>query len=153
MCCQCRFYAAVKTCQQLNEKFNCALTDWSVKSTVTMHSVRWPTLSFGVNFTNILSAVFILADPKSVKNTVKSSVYFGLSGSARVKAARKNLMKLTLGWLEKSEPCFLVTLRHVIPCRFCQHQLQRTSYVKRLTKIDLDGERKRDKTEKQRNVK
>jgi len=106
-----------------------------------------------VNFTNILSAVFILADPKSVKNTVKSSVYFGLSGSARVKAARKNLMKLTLGWLEKSEPCFLVTLRHVIPCRFCQHQLQRTSYVKRLTKIDLDGERKRDKTEKQRNVK
>jgi len=37
----------------------------------------------------------VLADPESTKNTVKSSVFFALLVSARVKAARKMMMKLT----------------------------------------------------------
>jgi hypothetical protein len=38
----------------------------------------------GVNFTNVLQAAFMREDPKSAKNTVKSTVFFVLSGSARV---------------------------------------------------------------------
>jgi hypothetical protein len=40
----------------------------------------------------------VLTDTKSAKNTDKLSVIFALLGSARrVKAARRTLMKLTLG--------------------------------------------------------
>jgi len=35
------------------------------------------------------------ADPKSAKNTDNLTVYFGLLGSVRVKAAQEMLMKLT----------------------------------------------------------
>ena len=35
------------------------------------------------------------ADPERAKKTVKLSSFFALSGSARVKAARRMLMKLT----------------------------------------------------------
>ena len=45
----------------------------------------------GVNFTNILRAAFTHADPKSAKKTVKSSIFFVLSGSKRVKAAHKHI--------------------------------------------------------------
>jgi len=38
---------------------------------------------------------FMGADPKSAKKTVKLQVFFALSGSARTKAARETLMKLT----------------------------------------------------------
>jgi len=61
---------------------------------------RWSVLRFdfqthhGVNFTNILQAAFMHADPKSAKNTVKLSVFLALSKSEHVKAARKMLMKL-----------------------------------------------------------
>ncbi len=48
----------------------------------------------GVNFTNILHKAFMLKDPKSVKNTVKRSVFFALLGSAR-KTMSKMLVKLT----------------------------------------------------------
>ena len=48
-----------------------------------------------VNFTNVLRAAFTRADPKSTKKTVKLSSFFALLGSARVKAARKMLVKLT----------------------------------------------------------
>ncbi len=51
----------------------------------------------GVNFSNVLRTAFTLADPKSAKKTVKLSVFFALSGSARVKAAHRMLMKLTPG--------------------------------------------------------
>ncbi len=34
-------------------------------------------------------------DPKSIKNTVKPSVFFALLGSARIKATHKMLVKLT----------------------------------------------------------
>jgi hypothetical protein len=36
----------------------------------------------GLNFINILRTAVTLVDPESVKNTVKSSVSFSLSGSA-----------------------------------------------------------------------
>jgi len=49
----------------------------------------------GVNFTNVLRTAFMILDPKSVKNTVMSSVSFMLLGSARVKALRRTLMKLS----------------------------------------------------------
>jgi len=49
----------------------------------------------GVNFTNILCAVFTSSDPKRAKMTQKSSVLFALLGSARVKASRKMLVKST----------------------------------------------------------
>ena len=49
----------------------------------------------GVNFTNILRAAFTRADPKSAKKTVKLSSFIALLGSARVKAARRTLVKLT----------------------------------------------------------
>jgi len=48
-----------------------------------------------VNFTNVLRAAFALIDPESIKNAVKSSVSFTLLGSARVKAIRRMLMKLS----------------------------------------------------------
>jgi hypothetical protein len=51
----------------------------------------------GVNFTNILSAALMHADPKSAKNTVKLSVSFALLGSTPGKALHKMLVKLTLG--------------------------------------------------------
>jgi len=49
----------------------------------------------GANFINVLQAAFICADTESTKKTVKSSVFFELLGSARVKAAPRTLMKLT----------------------------------------------------------
>jgi len=42
----------------------------------------------GVNFTNILSADFLLVGPKSVKKIDNLTVFFTLLGSARVKAER-----------------------------------------------------------------
>ena len=51
----------------------------------------------GVNFINVLRAAFMPADTKSAKKTVKSSNFFALLGSASVKAARRMLVKLTLG--------------------------------------------------------
>jgi len=52
---------------------------------------RWP----GVNFINVL----LVQVPKAQKKTVKLLVFytFTLSGSARAKAARRILMKLTPG--------------------------------------------------------
>ncbi len=59
-----------------------------------------------VDFTNILRAAFMLADPKSAKNTVKQSVFFlALLGSACVKAGNIMLVKLTPG-LNRIKICF-----------------------------------------------
>ena len=52
----------------------------------------------GVNFTNVLRSAFPRAGPKSVKKTVKFSIFFTLSGSTSVKAIRRMMMKLTPGW-------------------------------------------------------
>jgi len=51
----------------------------------------------GANFTNILQAAFICADPKSVKETDSLTVFFALLWSACLKALIKMLMKLTPG--------------------------------------------------------
>jgi hypothetical protein len=63
-----------------------------------------PKVSISPNF---LSAAFMLIDPESVKNTVKSSVSFTLLGSSCVKAVLRILMKLTL-------------LGSILPNFFCQ---------------------------------
>jgi len=42
-----------------------------------------------------VGTAFTHADPKSVKKSVKLSVFFALSGSAHAKAAHRTLMKLT----------------------------------------------------------
>jgi len=52
-------------------------------------------LSPGLNFISVLCTVFMRADPKSVKKTVKLSIFFTLSGSMSVKAVVRTLMKLT----------------------------------------------------------
>jgi len=51
----------------------------------------------GVNYINVLKAAFACTDPKSTKKTVELSVFFALSGSARVKASPRRLVKLTTG--------------------------------------------------------
>ena len=52
-------------------------------------------LTAGVNFINILRLAFMCADPKSAKKIDNLTVFFVLSGSARVKATQIMLMKLT----------------------------------------------------------
>ncbi len=52
-------------------------------------------LNSGVNFIKVLQAAFTHEDPESALKTVRLSVFFGLSGSARVKSACSTLMKLT----------------------------------------------------------
>ena len=42
----------------------------------------------GVNFANVLRTAFMLVDPKSVKNTVKSSVSFYSFGICRRKSCK-----------------------------------------------------------------
>jgi len=51
-----------------------------------------------VKFTNVSRTAFMLVDPKSVKNTVKSSVSFYAFGICMVKAVRRTLMRLSPGW-------------------------------------------------------
>ncbi len=48
-----------------------------------------------VNFINVLRKAFKSADPKSVKKTVKLSIFFMLLGSMSIKAVRRMLKKLT----------------------------------------------------------
>ncbi len=68
-------------------------------------------ITLGVNFINVLGAAYTGVDPKSAKMSANSSVFFALLGYARVKAARRTLMKLTLG------PPFLsfVTFGDIVP--------------------------------------
>jgi len=49
----------------------------------------------GLNFINILEAAFMRADPERTKKIDNLTVFFALSGSTRVKAAYRMLMKLT----------------------------------------------------------
>ncbi len=51
----------------------------------------------GVNFTNILLAAFLCADPKSAKRHWWPNCLFALLGSAQSKAACKTLIKFTPG--------------------------------------------------------
>ncbi len=52
-------------------------------------------LTPGHNFINIVLTAFMHADPRSVKKTVKLSIFFTLLGSTSIKAAPKMLVKLT----------------------------------------------------------
>jgi len=61
-------------------------------------------LTAGLNFINVLPTAFTCADPKTVKKTVKLSIFFTLSGSMSIKAVRKMLVKLTPGLYQ--EQCF-----------------------------------------------
>jgi len=63
----------------------------------------------GLNFINVLRTAFMLADPKSVKKTVKLSIFFMLLGSTSVKAVSRTLMKLSPGWMSST---FSVQLDH-----------------------------------------
>jgi len=54
-------------------------------------------LALGDNFTNILPAAFMCADPKRAKSTDSFNVFFVLLGSVHVKAVRKMLVKLPPG--------------------------------------------------------
>ncbi len=54
-------------------------------------------MSERLNFINVLCKAFTLADPKSVKKTVKLSIIFTLLGSTCIKAVRKTLVKLSPG--------------------------------------------------------
>ena len=49
----------------------------------------------GVNFINVLRAVFTPVDPKSVRKIDNLIVFFTLLGSASIKAVRRMLMKLS----------------------------------------------------------
>jgi len=48
-----------------------------------------------LNFINVLCTAFTTADPKSIKKTVKLSIFFTHLGFTRVKAVSRMLMKLT----------------------------------------------------------
>jgi len=54
-------------------------------------------VSHGVSFINILLAVFARPDTESEEKNGNLIVFFVHSGSVRVKAARRMLMKLTHG--------------------------------------------------------
>ncbi len=54
-------------------------------------------MGLGLNFINVLLTAFTLVDHKNIKKTVKFSIFLMLLGSTSVKAARRMLMKLTLG--------------------------------------------------------
>ncbi len=52
-------------------------------------------LTPGLNFTNVLSTAFTLADPESVKRYLDFAVLFTLLGPTSIKVVRKTLVKLT----------------------------------------------------------
>ncbi len=51
----------------------------------------------GFNFTNIIQAAFALVDPKSVKNTDKSSLLFYTFGLCTRKSCTYNVDEITVG--------------------------------------------------------
>jgi len=70
------FFVCIHKCWELNVDISC---------------------NSAVNFINVLLTAFTLPDHKSVKKTVKLSIFFTLLGSTSVKAVRRTLMKLTPG--------------------------------------------------------
>ncbi len=61
----------------------------------------------GLNFINVLRTAFMCADPRSIKKTVKFSIFFTLSRPMSVKAQCKTLVKLTPGAVVKNVILFL----------------------------------------------
>jgi len=62
------------------------------KTSFTWHHSQY---KLGVNFTNVLQTAFTCADPKGAQRQSSHQCPFTLLESARVKAARKTLVKLT----------------------------------------------------------
>jgi len=58
-------------------------------NTTTTTTTSW------INFTNVLRAAFLGADPKSAKRLTSHQCLFVLLGSSSIKAARKTLVKST----------------------------------------------------------
>ncbi len=85
-------------------------------------------LTPGLDVINILRTAFTPVDPKSVKNTVKLSIFFMLLGSTRAKAVCKILMKWTL-WVDfpklcaPSEKSLVQKIRHTISPTKCKPNL------------------------------
>jgi len=68
-----------------------------------------------INFINVLQAAFMRANPKSAEKTDNLTVFFALSGSAQVKAARKMSTKLTPDGSQPSYPCSLSAGSNLCP--------------------------------------
>ncbi len=79
--------------------------------TQKVHVKCWPQVSISSTF--YAHAAFTRADPESVKFQLSHQYHFMLLGSARVKALRKTLMKLTpsqlLNWLDSDQSTMLLT--------------------------------------------
>jgi len=63
-------------------------------------NVKWSAANaFGLNLINIFTLSFYARRSRKRKKTYNKTVFFTLLGSARVKAVRRTLMKLTPGFL------------------------------------------------------
>jgi len=67
---------------------------WNIKICSGILKKKWIA---ALNFIKILITAFTWTDPRSVKKTVKLSIFFTLSGSSRVKPACRTLMKWIAG--------------------------------------------------------
>ncbi len=70
----------------LTVKLNCFFEHWTEMSAC----LPWM-MTPGLNFINVLHTAFILVNPKSVKNTVKSYVYFYAFGICERKRCTLNV--------------------------------------------------------------
>jgi len=99
-CHLCQYFCAKKIQSQnvTRDKLHEALSYKKLSSKMLMKLTPW-----------VLRAAFMHADPESAKKTDNLTVFFALLGSARAKAARRTLMKLTPGWkrAEKAEILYL----------------------------------------------
>jgi len=71
-------------------------------------------LTPGLNFINVVSTYFTLADPKSVKRYCRLDLVLTLLGSAHVKAVLRTLMILAPGRGRFQKYCGLVTAMTII---------------------------------------
>jgi len=77
-------------------------------------SVSLALLRSGVNFINIQRTAFMLVDPKSVKNIDNLTVFFTLLGSASVKSVCRMLMKLSPALVKAARKMLVkFTLGHI----------------------------------------
>ena len=91
-----------------------------------------------VKFTNILRAAFTLADPESAKKLLDLNVYLALLVSARVKVARRMLMKLTPGGYDGlAEAVRVVRLSETVPHAYVERTTTLSEYFFKLNFLFL----------------